>query len=367
MSNSVAPQGSPGNIHDVAIVGYGPVGAALGILLAQFGHDVVILERHNGPYTLPRAVHFDGEVARIFQGCGIGEPLTGIIESAVGYEWRNATGDALLRIAPSADDGSGWAGGNMVHQPDLEALMNQRVAQLANLTVRRGLDVTAFTANDDGVTLTTSDGDVRARYVVGCDGANSTIRSLLDVDVTDLGFFYDWLICDLVLHHERVFSPANLQICDPARPTTVVSGGPGRRTIQGIVTSSEGTGRCDDVIGRGWRLLVRADTDRSTIDAATIDVAEIPDDLADWFTSIGGRIITVNTEANTADANTADADTADADIADNANIYGPWFDRLDCNAVLQRPDSFMYGSTSAMTPTELLMRLRSSFHSQSDA
>jgi flavoprotein hydroxylase len=37
------------------------------------------------------------------------------------------------------------------------------------------------------------------------------------------------LILDLIVHDQRVFSPPNLQICDPARPTTVVSGGPGRR------------------------------------------------------------------------------------------------------------------------------------------
>ena len=47
--------------------------------------------------------------------------------------------------------------------------------------------------------------------------------------VRDLGFFYDWLVVDVVLNEPRVFDPLNLQICDPARPTTVVSGGPGRR------------------------------------------------------------------------------------------------------------------------------------------
>ena len=55
---------------DVAIVGCGPVGATLAILLAQHGHQIVVLERWPEPYPLPRAVHFDHEVGRIVPGGG---------------------------------------------------------------------------------------------------------------------------------------------------------------------------------------------------------------------------------------------------------------------------------------------------------
>ena len=64
---------------------------------------------------------------------------------------------------------------------------------------------------------------------MGCDGANSTVRDLLGVTFDDRGFYYDWLVVDVALHEPRVFDPPNLQVCDPRRPTTVVSGGPGRR------------------------------------------------------------------------------------------------------------------------------------------
>ena len=55
------------------------------------------------------------------------------------------------------------------------------------------------------------------------------VRDLRGIAVHDLGFRYDWLIVDVVLDQPRIFDPLNLQICDPARPTTAVSGGPGRR------------------------------------------------------------------------------------------------------------------------------------------
>src|SRR5213078_1815012 len=47
---------------DVAIVGYGPVGQTLAILLGQRGRSVVVLEKQPAAYPLPRAVHFDDEV-----------------------------------------------------------------------------------------------------------------------------------------------------------------------------------------------------------------------------------------------------------------------------------------------------------------
>ena len=100
------------------------------------------------------------------------------------------------------------------------------------------------------------DGDrstLDARYVVGCDGANSTVRDLLGTSVTDLGFFYDWLIVDVVLHQPRTFVPVNLQICDPARPTTAVSGGPGRRRWEFMRLPHETIEELDAPKGRtGW-------------------------------------------------------------------------------------------------------------------
>jgi 2-polyprenyl-6-methoxyphenol hydroxylase-like FAD-dependent oxidoreductase len=243
-----------GNVHDVAIVGLGPVGAVLAILLGQQGHDVVVVERHTALYPLPRAVHFDHEVGRILQSCGVGAALPGITEPQNRYEWRNATGDTLLSFRSDGGSPSGWPASSMFSQPVLETLLAQRLAELPTVTVRRGLDVSSIERHDEGVTLHTGDGAVHARWVVGCDGANSTVRDQVGASVTDLGFFFDWLIVDVVFNEPRHFDPSNMQICDPLRPTTVVSGGPGRRRWEFMRLPDEDEGELGQ-LATAWRLL----------------------------------------------------------------------------------------------------------------
>lgn len=240
---------------DVAVVGYGPVGNTLAILLAQTGCSVIALERRPESYRLPRAVHFDHEVGRILQSCGIGDELRAITEPVEIYEWRNGSGTTLLRFGRGGPSSTGWPLSSMFNQPALEDLLDRRARSLPGVDVRRVSEVTALEQHPEDVTLRTTGGEeVRARYVVGCDGANSTVRELIGTPVCDLGFFYDWLVVDVILDEPRVFDPPNLQVCDPLRPTTVVCGGPGRRRWEFMRLPEETT---DDLTEESlaWTLL----------------------------------------------------------------------------------------------------------------
>lgn len=244
---------------DVTIVGFGPVGSVLAILLAQMGRSVVVLERWPAPYPLPRAVHLDHEVARIVQSCGLGEELRANSEPAHVYEWRNASGTTLLRFGRLGASASGWPESLMFHQPTLEGLLDERARALPGVAVHRGAEVAGLILDDDAVTVRTTSGEeVRAAYVVGCDGANSTVRTLAHLPVQDLGFFYDWLIVDVILDEPREFDPLNVQICDPARPTTAVSGGPGRRRWEFMRLPHESIEELADE-QRAWELLASWD------------------------------------------------------------------------------------------------------------
>jgi flavoprotein hydroxylase len=246
-------------LYDVAIVGYGPVGQTLAILLAQRGWRVGVFEKQPVAYPLPRAVHFDHEVGRILQGAGVAGELAELTEPADFYEWRNAAGETLLRFASRAAGLCGWPEANMFAQPELERLLDARARSLPSVEVHRAHEAVGLDASSRSVVqLEVASGGNRrrcaARFVVGCDGANSFVRPHLGATVTDLGFFFDWLIVDVRPNEPKVWSPLNVQICDPARPTTLVSGGRGRRRWEFMRLPGESI---DDLnsIDTAWRLL----------------------------------------------------------------------------------------------------------------
>lgn len=64
-------------VHDVIVVGYGPVGATLAGLLASQGHSVLVLEATDCSKTSPRAINMDDESMRLLvHTLGLGEAWT---------------------------------------------------------------------------------------------------------------------------------------------------------------------------------------------------------------------------------------------------------------------------------------------------
>nr|ATY46592.1 monooxygenase FAD-binding protein [Micromonospora sp. HK160111] len=207
----------------------------MAVLLAARGHDVVVVERWPQPYPMPRAVAFDGESARILTAAGLGEHISEFGEPSGDYVWENGQGQELLHFDALQNLGeSGWPDSTSMYQPGLERALTARGAELPTLRVLRGRLLVDLAEEEDGVRAgvqSTADGveQIRASWVVGCDGANSFVRERIGTGATDLGFRHDWLICDVELDPPREFKPNNLQVCDPARPRTAVSAGPGHR------------------------------------------------------------------------------------------------------------------------------------------
>ncbi|WP_245174840.1 bifunctional 3-(3-hydroxy-phenyl)propionate/3-hydroxycinnamic acid hydroxylase [Streptomyces bohaiensis] len=234
---SVGPAASvdPERDADVLVVGYGPVGQLLSLLLADRGLRVAAVEQWPRPYPLPRAVAYDGQAARALDAVGVGEELAPVTEPSPDYVVTDAAGRALLRVPLRADGRHGRPDSTSVHQPRLEAALTARGERLPGLRVHRGYRAVGLTASDSAVELVAeaaADGAPRrltASWVVGCDGANSFVQRELGGEVDDFGFALDWMACDVVPHRPAEFPPRNDQVADPARPRVAVSSGPGHR------------------------------------------------------------------------------------------------------------------------------------------
>jgi 3-(3-hydroxy-phenyl)propionate hydroxylase len=215
--------------HDVAIVGCGPAGAMLANLLGAYGLSVLVLERDADIYPLPRAVHFDGEVMRVFETAGLREQVEAISRPGlVGMHFNNAEGDTLLiRAGSSANGPHGCANNHYFHQPELEAVLRKALDRYPRVSLRTRQEVLRVDEQSDHATLVVRDlahdstHEVQARYVVGCDGARSLIRKTIGSDMTDLGLHQPWLVFDVLLHAPLPSLPEHtVQHCDPARPMT---------------------------------------------------------------------------------------------------------------------------------------------------
>ena len=167
-------------VVDVAIIGYGPTGATLANLLGAHGVSVAVIEREPDLLDLPRAVHFDDEVMRLLDTMGLARGFAHECRPSGGMRYLNPAGQLMLERAPAREPGpQGWHTNYLFHQPDFERLLRRGVARYPSVRVHAATELESVQQDDDGATLvldelaTSRRRPLRARWVVGCDGARS--------------------------------------------------------------------------------------------------------------------------------------------------------------------------------------------------
>jgi 3-(3-hydroxy-phenyl)propionate hydroxylase len=222
---------------DVLVAGCGPVGVMLALRCVQHGLRVTALDRSAEIYPLPRAIGMDDEIQRIFQGAGLIEPLREHSTPLAGAEFVDRDGVRLVGfdLPPGTIGPLGHPPMVMFDQPGVEAELRAAAVQ-AGVRMLFEQEAVAIDDDGDGVALTVravdgmAESRLTSRWLVGADGARSTVRSLRHRHLVDQGFDQRWLVVDTTVLDPALPLPRLAQqICDPRRVATFVPGHEDRR------------------------------------------------------------------------------------------------------------------------------------------
>ncbi len=163
-------------MQDVIISGCGPTGAVLAAELRLHGVRVLVLEKETEPKSFVRIVGLHIRSIELMA-------MRGLLDRILEHGRKRPAGGFFAAIDKPVPKGLDSAHAYLlgIPQPVIERLLEEHAIALG-ARVRRGRAVTALQQDGEGVTVELAGGErLRARHLVGCDGARSTVRKLLGV------------------------------------------------------------------------------------------------------------------------------------------------------------------------------------------
>ncbi|MCZ0912796.1 FAD-dependent monooxygenase [Gordonia amicalis] len=189
------------NDVDVLVAGAGPIGLTAAIELRRRGVRVRIVDPLLDPPQYAKAVGIQPRTLEVFEGMGVLEPILD-----AGMEMRGqlvfVNGSEVSRIDLSTPDDVPFRF-HLLPQYATEHVLRDRLTDL-DAEIERGVRVSAFEQDVDGVTVTLADADggetqVRASYLIGADGAHSTVRKGLGLSFEGGAFAEQYMLGDVAV------------------------------------------------------------------------------------------------------------------------------------------------------------------------
>jgi 3-(3-hydroxy-phenyl)propionate hydroxylase len=262
-------------MYDVAICGLGPVGQLLALLLGDHGVRVLAFDRDEEPYALPRAAVIDDEVLRILQAVGLDEAVLADAQVQPTASIVTAGGRAV-EVFRARTGRLGHPPLVSINQPAMEHTMLAALAERPTVEIRRGLTLETLDRRADRVDLyvrPTRGGrseQLSARWLVGCDGGSSAVRTRLQIPFGGRTAPQRWIVVDALVDRPLAKVPHPHFIGDPARPAVTLPMSPGRHRWEWMLHPGEDPGPLMDPAAVGARIDAWLDGQTATIERAIV-------------------------------------------------------------------------------------------------
>lgn len=221
---------------DVLVVGYGPVGATIAALLGNAGLRVLVIDREQDVYRLPRAVATDDDALRVWDTIpGLADALRAEMLESLPVAYLNGKRTLIEVETGLKETPSRFPPFALFHQPSLERALRDAARGTGMVTEALGVELIGFEEDRHRVVARVrevaggSERDAEVGWLLGCDGASSGVRTELGADFGGSTFAEKWVVADTKVHRDRPGSARVEFICNPARPSVTMPMPGGRR------------------------------------------------------------------------------------------------------------------------------------------
>ncbi|WP_432076208.1 FAD-dependent monooxygenase [Streptomyces wuyuanensis] len=182
-------------MSSVVIAGAGPTGLTLACGLAASGVPVRIVEKRDEPATTSRALGLQPRGAEVLDRLGA---LADLPERSVRISRvvTHVDGRQMASLQVGRPTKLVTRPGLLMSQTEVEAALRQRLSMLG-VEVEWGKELLSVTQDASGVALSFPGEQLRAAWLVGCDGAHSLVRKAAGIDFPGVSVIENFLLADV--------------------------------------------------------------------------------------------------------------------------------------------------------------------------